>query len=100
MQSTFRYDVHRGLAGDAYIDTGTLTFTDLEGKPGMSRILEFTVWDNPAYVRLSYDGENFGPDIELDQDDPPMQIPHAARAIEVRNVNGGSNSRYQLIGFW
>lgn len=88
-----------GTAADTYALTGTLNF-EWVGVQGVTRIMEFSVWDNPAYIRLSYDGITFGKDIELDQDDPPMQIPHASRAIEIRNKNPGSNSRYQLIGFW
>lgn len=99
MQSTFRYDVNAGTAGDAYVDEGTMTFL-WEGVPGVTRIIEVVIWDNPAYIRMSYDGITFGPDIEIDPDDPPIQLPHAMRAVEVRNVNAGNNARYQIAGFW
>lgn len=99
MQSTFRYDVHAGTAGDNYVDEGILLFL-WAGEPGVTRILEFVVWDNPAHVILSYDGIVWGPAIELDQDDPPVQIPHAAKAVQIKNVTPGSNARYQIIGFW
>lgn len=99
MQSTFRYDVHRGTAGDAFVDTGTLLF-EWVSVQGVTRIIEMTVWDANAFVRLSYDGTTWGPEIELDIDDPPVQIPHASRAIEIRNATPGSFARYQLVGFW
>jgi hypothetical protein len=100
MQSTFRYDVHAGTAGDNFTDTGTLTFM-WQGVPGVTRIIEMSVWDNPAFVRLAYDADlTWGDEIELDQDDPPIQIPHAARAVQIRNRNAGNNSRFQIIGFW
>ena len=99
MQSTFRYDVHAGTATDAYAGTGELTFT-WEGDLGLTRIIEMAVWDNPAEIIMSYDGIVYGPPIELDQDDPPVQIPHAARAIQIRNKLTGANSRFQIVGFW
>lgn len=99
MQSTFRYDVHAGNAQDTYALTGTLVF-QWAGVQGVTRIIEMTVWDNPAEIILSYDGTTFGPAIELDMDDPPVQIPHAARAFQIRNMVAGSVARFQIVGFW
>ncbi len=103
MQSTFRYDVHAGNAGDTIATAGTMIFewTEAAGTvEGVTRIVEMSVWDNPAEMRMSYDGTIWGPFVELDQDDPPIQIPHAARAVQIRNKTPGSVSRYQIIGFW
>ncbi len=99
MQSTFRYDVFAGTAGDAYGDVGILPFM-WDGVQGLTRIIEVSVWDNGALISFTYDGIIFGPDIELDQDDPPIQIPHAARACQIKNLVAGVNARYQIIGFW
>ncbi len=99
MQSTFRYDVHAGTATDAFAGTGTLDFL-WQGVSGTTRIIEMSCWDNPLFVRFSYRAGLWGPEIELDEDDPPIQIPHAARQLEVRNAVAGNNSRYQIIGFW
>ena len=99
MQSTFRYDVHAGTAGDTFATAGVLAFA-WAGVVGVSRIIEVTVWDAPAMMMMSYDGTNYGKEIELDMDDPPIQIPHAARSIQIRNANPGANSRYQIVGFW
>ena len=100
MQATFRYDVFADTAADTFALSGGIMPFEWAGVQGVTRIMEMTVWDNPAMVMLSYDGTTFGPEIELDQDDPPMQLPHAARAIQIRNKNPGSNSRYQIVGFW
>lgn len=99
MQSTFRYDVFAGVAGDT-VATAGIMFFDWAGVRGITRIIEVSCWDQPAMFLMSYDGTTWGPEIELDPDDPPIQIPHAARAIQIRNKTAGSNSRYQLIGFW
>lgn len=99
MQSTFRYDVHAGVAGDTFATAGILPFT-WAGVQGVSRIIEVTVWDANALLIMSYDGVVWGPEIELDQDDPPIQIPHAARSVQIRNAVAGANSRYQIVGFW
>ena len=99
MQSTFRYDVLSGTATDTYAGTGILNF-QWQGVQGVTRIIEITAWDAPLDIRMTYDGTTWGPDIEVDQDDPPIQIPHAARAVQVKNHTPGSNSRYQITGFW
>lgn len=99
MQATFRYDVFAGTAGDDFIDTGIMSF-EWEGVPGLTRIIEVTVRDNGALMMMSYDGVIWGPEIELDQDDPPIQIPHAARSVQIKNLVAGVNSRFQIIGFW
>ena len=99
MESTFRYDVHAGTAGDDFVDTGELLFT-WEGQQGVTRLIEMIVWDQPGMMIMSYDGVVWGPEIELDPDDPPIQIPYAARAIQIKNKIPGSNSRYQIAGFW
>lgn len=99
MQSTFRYDVHAGTSGDNFSDIGILPF-EWESVQGITRILEMKVWDANAYIMLSYEGILWGPEIELDIDDPPVQIPHAARAMQIRNVTVGANSRYQIVGYW
>lgn len=99
MQSTFRYAVNSGNAADTYAGTGTLTFL-WAGAAGTTRIIEIVVWDNPAYISMSYDGVVFGDDLEVDPDDPPIQLPHAMRACQIRNVNAGNVARYQIAGFW
>ena len=99
MQSTFRYDVFRGNAGNLFTDVGTLSL-EWETVQGMSRIVQISCWDANCFFRMSYDGEVWGPEIEVDMDDPPLQFPHAAREIEVRNATPGAISRYQIIGFW
>lgn len=99
MQSTFRYDVFRGTAGDTFATAGVLAF-QWAGTLGVSRIIEVSVWDAPALLMMSYDGITYGPEMELDQDDPPIQIPHAARSVQIRNMTPGANSRYQVVGFW
>lgn len=100
MQSTFRYAVQAGNAGDAYAGVGTLTFTDADGNAGVSRILDITVWDNAALVTMSYDGIIFGDDYEVDPDDPPVQLPHAVRAFQIMNKTAGNVARYQVAAFW
>lgn len=99
MQATFRYDVFAGVAADTYALTGILNFQWL-GVAGVTRILEITVWDANADIIMTFNGVDWGPDIELDQDDPPIQIPHAARSVQIRNNAAGANSRYQIVGFW
>ena len=99
MNSTFRYDVFAGTAGDTVATAGIMQF-EYDGDLGVTRILEMSVWDQPAMIQYSYDGDVWGPEFELDPDDPPIQIPHAAREVQIRNKTAGSNSRYQIIGFW
>lgn len=99
MQSTFRYDVFPGTAGDTFATAGVNNFL-WEGVQGITRIIEMQTWDAPAAIILSYDGTLYGPEIELDMDDPPIQIPHASRSFQIRNMNPGANSRYQIIGYW
>lgn len=99
MQSTFRYGVFAGTAGNDYSDTGIMSF-EWEGVQGLTKIVEFAVWNIGALLMFSYDGIVWGPEIEVDQDDPPIQIPHAARAVQIKNLVAGVNSRYQIIGFW
>ena len=99
MQSTFRYDIFAGVAGDNFIDTGFLNF-EWEGVVGVTRIIQMSVRDANAFIMMSYDGIIWGPEIELDIDDQPIQIPHAARSIQIRNALAGANTTYQLIGYW
>lgn len=99
MQSTFRYDVNAGDAGDTIATAGDMIF-EYEGVAGLTRIIEVSTWDQPAMFSMSYDGTTFGKEIEIDQDDPPIQIPHAARTVRIRNKIAGNVSRYQIIGFW
>ncbi len=99
MQSTFRYDVHSGNAGDTVATAGDMEF-QFQGVAGLTRIIEISVWDQPAMFSMSYDALVWGPEIEIDQDDPPIQIPHAARQVRIRNAIAGNVSRYQIIGFW
>lgn len=99
MQSTFRYDVHAGTAGDTIATAGDMIF-EWAGEPGLTRIIEVSVWDQPAMFSMSYDGAIFGKEMEIDQDDPPIQIPHAGRTVRIRNKIAGNNSRYQIVGFW
>lgn len=99
MQSTFRYDVFRGVATDAYAGTGILSFLWV-GVVGVTRIFEAKVWDANAEIIMTFDGLIWGPAIELDIDDPPWQIPHACREVQIRNNTAGANSRYQICGFW
>lgn len=103
MQSTFRYDVLKGTAGNDFDPAGggvgILDFV-WAGVTGVTRILEMKIWDQPAIMKMSYDGVEWGPEFELDQDDPPMQIPHAAREFQIKNKTAGLDARFQIIGFW
>jgi hypothetical protein len=99
MQATFRYAVHRGVAGDTYATAGILNFLWLTDA-GVTRIIELTTWDNPALIIMSYNGTDYGDQLEVDQDDPPLQFPHAARAVQIMNAVAGNNARYQIAGFW
>lgn len=99
MQSTFRYNVHAGNAGDTFAIVGVCSFTS-GGVPGVTRIVEMMTWDNPAMIMFSYDGIVYGDEIEIDHDDPPVQLPHAARSFQIRNKNTGAVSRYQIAGYW
>lgn len=99
MEITFRYDVHAGSAGDGYADSGIMTF-EWQEKPGNSVILILRVWDKPAYIVLSYDGTDFGDEIEVDPNDPPLQIPYSARSFQIRNKTAGDTARFQIVAFW
>jgi len=99
MNSTFRYDVFAGLAGDTFAGTGTLTI-QWAGVAGTTRVIQMSCWDAGLIIMMSYDGTTFGPEFEIDQDDPPIQLPHAVRAVQIRNSVVGAISRYQISGWW
>lgn len=92
MESTYRYSVHSGYAPDAY--------GAAEEFGGTTRILDITIKDNPAVFTFSYDGVTFGDDYIVFSDDPPLQLPHAARAFKVRNQTAGGIAWYQVAGLW
>lgn len=99
MISFYKYDAHIGVAGDDYGDWGTMTFR-YDGEEGVTGILMVEVWNNPACVHMSLDGENFGDDIEFDPDNPPIPLPFACRAIEIRNRDAGAAAIFQITGYW
>lgn len=98
MNSTYDYDVIKGVAPDAY--GPILAFTDALGNPRSSKFIEVKTWDNPCYVRWSYDGTTFGDDYEKDPDDQPLLIPHSAKAFEIMNVTATVIARYQVTAWW
>ena len=92
MISTYRYDVQTGNAPDAF---GAAIVFD-----GTSRILDITIKDNPAEIRWSYDGVTFGDVFVVFSDDPPLQLPHAARAFQIRNRTATLIAWYQIACYY
>ena len=93
MFSCSRYETKAGNAPDAY--GAAITFTN------PSRILEVTIWDQPAVLSLSYDGVTFGNDIEKDPgaEGFPYQIFYQCKAFKIKNKVAGNVARYQVIGW-
>ena len=67
---------------------------------GTSRFIYVTAEDNLLRLRLSYDGENYGDDIEINPEDPPELFYFAAQRAQVRNETTGNIARYQLTFMW
>ena len=91
MPAYYRYEVEAGNGAAGWVTT---TFAIIP----ISAMLDITVWDNRLNIQLSYDGVNFGETIEIDNSDPPVQFPFAARAFRVQNTTAALVARYQVIG--
>ena len=92
------------LGGDPWLGLPAYTFqyTDpVRGVvDGLTQSIEVTVWDAPAFIRLSYDGINYYGEIEVDNAHQPAQWWFAARTFQVRNATAGNVARVQVIGMW
>lgn len=100
MYSAYRYSVARGNAPDPVVGPDPWLGLPEIDVGGTSRFIYTTTTDNPLIMRFSYDGINFGDDIEISQDDPPELWYYSAQKAQVRNVVAGNIAVYQLTFMW
>jgi len=111
-RSSYRLDRHEinpapdpAVGPDPWLGLPVYTFQWLEPasgqiRDGVSQSIEVTVWDNPAFIRVSYDGVNYYDQIEVDNAHQPAQWWFAARTFQVRNATAGNDARIQVVGMW
>lgn len=92
MFTTSRLEVAKGNAPDAY---ATTTFTNV------SRYMDIKIWDNPAYIKLSYDGVTFNDPMEFDPAVQSMPYPifFQAKAFQIQNKTPGVIARYEIVNY-
>jgi hypothetical protein len=64
-----------------------------------SSYLYITVWDKPVNIQFSYDGLVYGDTMEIDPDDPPLEIPHSCKSFMMQNETFGLTARAQAVAF-
>jgi len=67
--------------------------------PFSSSYLYITVWDKPVNIMFSYDGIVYGDSMEVDPDDPPLEIPHSCLSFQMQNKTAGLIARAQAVAF-
>jgi len=87
------YDVFRDSAADAY--GAMITFTD------QSIYVIAEVWQQKAVIQLSYDGQTYQDELEIDPDKDfgAMIRNFAGRGFRIKNKDAGSIARYQVLAF-
>ena len=87
------YDVFRDNAPDDY--GAMLPFTD------QSIYILAQVWDQKALIELSYDGETYEEELEIDPDKNlgSMIREFAGRGFRIKNKDAGATARYQVMAF-
>lgn len=87
------YDVFRDTAADAY--GSMLTFTE------QSIYIIAQVWDQKALIQLSYDGQTYQKELEIDPEKNFGSIirKFAGRGFRIKNKDAGSTARYQVMAF-
>lgn len=93
MQSTYRYDVQTGYAADAWTE---YIFDDNI----VSKILDVTIKDNNADLQwLNNAVDGYGDTFVVFSDDPPLQLPHAARQFRIKNHTAGLIAWFQVAPY-
>ena len=107
MYSTSRYCVFEGVAPDPtpgvdpWAGLAEYDFVDsATGVDGTTRLIWVKLWDHKMYLRLSYDGVNYGDDILFDEEHPPVPLWFSAQKMQVRNETGGNTAQYSIEGYW
>lgn len=83
-------EVGSGAGSDAYVEH---VFTNEQC------VVDLTVWDFAAMVKIHTAGETYGPEFEVAAD-TVYPIPMNVKAISVKNKTGGSNARWQAVGYY
>lgn len=87
------YDVFRDSAADDY--GAMLAFTD------QSIYIIGQVWGQKALIELSYDGETYQEELEIDPEKNFGSIirKFAGRGFRIKNKDAGAIARYQVMAF-
>jgi hypothetical protein len=64
----------------------------------VQRCVDVFIWTNPAIVKIDPDGAGYTSEFEIPAD-TVYSIPSLTKKISVKNKTGGSNARWQAVGW-